>query len=246
MAFYRPPLIGQGRSKFTRRDPMASACSPTYSFSFVSRDRRWMRSVFHLALAIACVLAFCQASYAQSTFGTVLGTVKDPSGSLVPGANVELTNAGTNAVRSTTTRTDGGYEFVNVDAGMYKVKVEAPGFQPTESQTFILDARATVRSDIDMKVASQVTTVNVEAVSIVQTDASNVSETKGSLELTNLPVAITTKSQGSTSAYSTLGAQPGVQFDSSNNIIVAGATPSQISLTVDGISSVGPGSLGAL
>ena len=69
---------------------------------------------------------------------------------------------------------------------------------------------------------------------------------KGSLELTDLPVAISTRSSGSTSAYSTLGAQPGVQFDSNNNIEVAGAGPSQLSFSIDGISSVGPGTLGAL
>ncbi len=75
-----------------------------------------------------------------------------------------------------------------------------------------------MRIDIDLKVASQATSVTVEAVAIVQTDASNVSETKGSLELTNLPVAIATRSSGSTSAYSTLTAQPGVQIDNNNNI----------------------------
>ena len=100
---------------------MASACSPTYSFSFVPRDRRWMRSVFHLALAIAGVLAFCQASYAQSTFGTVLGTVKDPSGSAVPKASVELLNVGTNAARTATTSDTGAYQFVNVDQGTYQL-----------------------------------------------------------------------------------------------------------------------------
>src|SRR5262249_33432015 len=49
----------------------------------------------------------------------------------------------------------------------------------------------------------------------------------------------------STSAFDTLTAQPGVQTDGAN-IIVAGALPSQLSLTIDGISSVGPGALGAL
>ena len=42
----------------------------------------------HLTLAVCCVLAFCCAGYAQSTFGTVLGTVKDPSGSVIPRAAV--------------------------------------------------------------------------------------------------------------------------------------------------------------
>jgi hypothetical protein len=210
------------------------------------RDRRWLRSVLRLALAFVFVLGFCEVSYGQSTFGTVLGTVKDPSGGAIPGAKVNLINTGTNAFRSTLTNSDGLYQFVNTEVGNYELTVEAPGFQVTEYAPFNLQARATVRLDIDLRVASQVTKVEVEAVSIVQTDVSNVSETKGSAELIDLPVAIATRSSGSTSAYSTLTAQPGVQTDSSNNLMVAGAGPSQLSMSIDGISSVGPGSLGAL
>jgi len=205
-----------------------------------------MRLVCHLAVAVFCVLAFCQASYAQSTFGRVLGTVKDPSGSLIPMATVELMNTGTNAVRTAVTNTNGEYEFVNTEIGNYKLTVTAAGFQKTEYQAFDLAARATVRIDIDLRVASQAESVTVEAVAVVQTDSSNIAETKGSLELTDLPVAIGTRSAGSTSAFSTLTAQPGVQIDSNNNIEVAGAMPSQLSFTIDGVSSVGPGTLGAL
>ena len=114
---------------------MASTCTTTYSFSAGARDCRWKRSTFYLTLAIVCVLAFCQATYAQSTFGTVLGTVKDPSGSLVPMAAVHLTNAGTGSERSTITKADGAYEFVSVDAGRYKITIEAAGFQITELRT---------------------------------------------------------------------------------------------------------------
>jgi hypothetical protein len=225
---------------------MSFACTPTYSVSFVSRDRRWMRLAFNLALTVSCVLAFCQASYAQSTFGTVLGTIKDPSGSFVPMATVELMNTGTSAVRSTVTNANGGYEFVNTEIGNYKLTVTAAGFQRTEYQAFDVAARDTKRIDIDLKVATQAESVTVEAVAVVQTDASNIAESKGSLELTNLPVAIATRSSGSTSAYSTLTAQPGVQIDNENNIAVSGATQSQLSFSIDGVSTVGPGQMGAL
>jgi len=229
---------------------MSATRSLTNSAFFVSpscsRDRRWMRRVCQLSLAVWCVLAFCSVSYGQSTFGTVLGTVKDPSGSLIPMAKVDLVNTGTNAAHSTVTNTNGAYEFVNVEIGNYKLTVDAAGFQKTEYQAFDVAARATVRVDIDLKVASQTTSVTVEAVAVVQTDASNIAETKGSLELTDLPVAIGTRSAGSTSAFSTLTDQPGVQIDSNNNIEVAGAGPSQLSFSIDGISSVGPGTLGAL
>ena len=94
-----------------------------------------------------------------------------------------------------------------------------------------------------LQVASEATTVQVEAVATIQTEVSNVAETKGSVELTDLPVAIGTRASGSTSAFSTLTAQPGVQIDNSNNISVAGAGPSQLSMSVDGISTIGPGTL---
>jgi Carboxypeptidase regulatory-like domain len=205
-----------------------------------------MRVVFHLTLLMSCALAFCRVGYSQSTFGRIVGAVKDPSGSVVGMAKVTLMNTGTNSESSTVTDSNGGYEFVNVEIGNYRLTVEAPGFQKTEYQAFNLAARDTKRIDISLMVATQAESVTVEAVAVVQTDASNIAETKGSLELTNLPVAIGTRSSGSTSAYSTLTAQPGVQIDNENNIAVSGATQSQLSFSIDGISSVGPGTLGAL
>src|SRR5580658_4952771 len=236
----------QHRSKFTRRDPMFSRNSFTQLASLASIQRAWQRCVFCLTIATACILLFSQASYGQSTFGTVLGTVKDPSGSLIPMATVSLMNTGTNAEKKTITNSNGAYEFVNVEIGNYKLTVDAAGFQKTEYQAFDLQAREVKHIDIPLNVASQATSVTVEAVAIVQTDTSNIAETKGSLELTDLPVAIATRSSGSTSAYATLTAQPGVQIDNANSIQVAGAGPSQLSITIDGISTGGPGTLGAL
>src|ERR1700688_2306103 len=184
------PLIWQDRSNFRRRDLMSSACSLTYSVSSAFHDCRWMRTAFHLALAIFCLLALGHATYGQSTFGTVLGTVKDPSGSTIAKAKMELLNTGTNAVRSTESSANGAYQFNNIDVGTYKLTAEAPGFQKTEYQAFDLNSRESKHVDIDLKIASQAATITVEAIAIVQTDASNVSESKGALELTDLPVAI--------------------------------------------------------
>jgi Carboxypeptidase regulatory-like domain len=225
----------------------------SFAFSPAHVGHRFIRPVLHLMLAMFGVLAFSGTSFAQSTFGTILGTVRDPSGGIVPMATVTLMNTGTNAERSTVSDSSGGYQFVNVEVGNYKLSAEAPGFQKAEYKAFDLTAKQTERVDIDLKVASQATSVTVEAVAVTQVDTSNIAETKGSQQLTDLPVAIGTRSSGSTSAYSTLTAQPGVQIDNSTTngngegaITVAGAGPSQLSVNVDGISSVGPGSLGAL
>ena len=218
----------------------------THSVAEILRELGRSRKMSHLVVSTICTFALSTAIYGQSTFGEVLGTVKDPSGSLVPRAEVQIVNTGTGSSRSTLTNANGDYQFVNVDVGKYKVTIQATGFHTSEFDAFDLSARETKRLDISLQVATQATTVNVEAASIVQTDVSNVAETKGSKELIDLPVAITTRSNGSTSAFSTLSAQPGVQTDTSGNISVAGTTPGQISVSIDGISSVGPGTIGAL
>jgi hypothetical protein len=212
----------------------------------ISIGRGWRYNTLRLVLCAICMTAFAAPAYCQSTFGTVLGTVKDGSGAVVPKAATELTNTGTGTIHSALTDSNGNYEFVNIDVGSYKVTIAAVGFQKSTFDAFELSARETKRLDVALQVASQAVTVNVEGGSVVQTDVSNVAETKGSTELIDLPVALTTRANGSTSAFSTLTAQPGVQADTNGNISVAGTTPGQISVSIDGISSVGPGTIGAL
>jgi hypothetical protein len=200
-----------------------------------------LRKNFHLLFLAFCVAACANA---QSTSGTVLGTVKDASGAVVSGATVKLINTGTNAARATTAGDSGAFQFSNLDAGSYQLGITAVGFEEIRFTPFDLGARETKRVDAELKVATQTTTVEVEATvgAALQTDTSNIAETKGSRELVDLPVAITTRAQGSTSAMSTLTAQPGVQTDSNNNISVAGTLPAQLSISIDGISTMGPGS----
>jgi hypothetical protein len=206
------------------------------AFRKARRTRRWV------SLALLSLVG-TSALLAQSTTGTVVGTVKDPQGAAVTGAVVNLTNTGTNAKHSTMTSDSGGYQFVNLEVGSYQLTVDAPGFRKAEFMAFDLGGRETKRVDAQVEIASQITTVNVESsAAVVESDTSSIAETKGSRELVDLPVAITTRSQGSTSAMSTLTAQPGVQTDTNGNISVAGTLPSQLSMSIDGISSMGTGS----
>ena len=69
-----------------------------------------------LSLA-AALLGFCLPGTAQSTYGTILGNVKDASGAAIKGAKVRLTQTAENATRETETNTEGGYEFTNSEAG---------------------------------------------------------------------------------------------------------------------------------
>ncbi len=211
------------------------------SISSASSGRHW-GVFFGVLIVLFVILGSLCSVRGQSTTGTILGTVRDPSGRAVPTVSVQLQNKGTDAVRSALTNDGGDFRFADVDAGSYVVIVEAPGFQREEFAQFELLARETRRLDATLKLATQAQTVNVESSAgpAVQTDTSNIAETKTGRELVDLPVAIATRANGSTSPISTLTTQPGVQTDNQGNISVTGLNPSQLALSIDGISVVGP------
>src|SRR5690348_13745611 len=76
----------------------ASKSLPNKNRRIGARNVKFQRRF--LSDSLLLILISCGAAYGQSTFGTILGTVRDPSGSIVPAAKVDLVNTGTNAVRS--------------------------------------------------------------------------------------------------------------------------------------------------
>src|SRR5262249_441652 len=66
--------------------------------------------------------------HAQLTRGTILGTIQDPSGSVVPNATVKVVNKSTGVERSTTSNEAGVYRFPGIDPGTYDVSFTAPAF----------------------------------------------------------------------------------------------------------------------
>src|SRR5579863_1068252 len=110
-----------------------------------------MRPLMHRYL-LCLVLAFSPiVIHAQSTFGTILGTVKDNSGAIVPKATVKLTDTDENTSRETTANGNGDYEFVNTKAGHYKLNVTSQGFEAYEASGLLLVARQTLRLDVNLQ-----------------------------------------------------------------------------------------------
>ena len=193
-----------------------------------------------MAIVLLTVLACAGIVFAQSTFGTFVGSVHDPSGAVVADCVVTLTNVGTAAQRSAVTDKDGNYSLVNLEPGTYQIVLQAQGFAPATLKNLQLLARETVRADASLTVAGQVQTVDVSAsnLAVITTEVSNIAETKSGRELVDLPVAIGSRALGSTSAISTLTTQAGVQTDNAGALSVAGTKPSQLSITIDGISTM--------
>jgi len=202
---------------------------------------RWLRrepGIFWPLVMLAIMLA--STAMGQSTFGSFVGTVHDASGAVVADCVITIENLGTSASRSTLSDKDGNYVLINIDPGMYKITMQAPGFQPSISDNLNLLSRQTVRIDGTLGVAQQVETVNVSASTeaVITTEVSSIAETKTGRELLDLPVAIGSRALGSTSPISTLTTQAGVQTDNAGAISVAGSKPSMLSVTIDGISTM--------
>ena len=94
----------------------------------MEQARSFVRLLKSLALG-AMLFLVPQPTFAQVDTGAILGTLKDQSGAVVPGAKVTLTNEGTSLSISTTTGPDGGYTFTPVKIATYTVDAEFQGFQ---------------------------------------------------------------------------------------------------------------------
>ena len=199
------------------------------------------RCVPAVSFALCFLLLAGPAARAQSTFGEILGSVHDQSGAVLQGAQVTLTNTGTSATRTAVTDASGSYAFQNMDVGAYTLTITAPGFQTESLPAIALTARETRRMDATLKPGSESQTVVVmdDPSPVITTDVSNLAETKTGDELVELPVAIYSRSTGSTSPISTLTTEAGVQTDDTGNLAVDGTTAALLSVTIDGISSVG-------
>ena len=203
-------------------------------------SRRLLRQIFNVLL-ICLSMLIAPRLESQSTFGTILGTVHDATGAVIPGASVTLLNTGTSAQREATSDASGEFIFSNIDVGTYSVSIVVQGFEKFTQPDIVLTARESRRIEAKLKLGaeSQTMTVVAEQENVITTEVSNLAETKMGEELVNLPVAIYSRSAGSTSPISTLTTEAGVQTDDSGNLSVMGTTPALLSVTVDGISSVG-------
>src|SRR5579864_2275314 len=91
----------------------------------------FVRSALAGLLVLFAVVSAIPAAGQTSNTGTVLGTVTDPGGAVVPDATVELTNTATNETKTITTNSSGQYAFPNVAPGAYTLKFTKAGFAAT-------------------------------------------------------------------------------------------------------------------
>jgi len=148
------------------------------------KQGRW-----RVILGTAFLLLGCMATaYAQQVFGSIFGTITDPSGSAVANATVTITdvNKGTKSV--VTTNESGNYTKGQLIPGTYKVVVEAPGFAKVESSPITVEVDNAAKFDAPLKVGDVSQQVEVNAAApLLQADRADVSQTFTSQQINELP-----------------------------------------------------------
>src|SRR5438874_1948487 len=124
------------------------------------RLRVWM-----LLIAAACaVWAIPPAAVAQSsTTGTVAGVVSDPSGAVIPKADVQLTNVDTNSADKQTSNDAGQFVFPSLAPGHYKITVKAPGFRTASVASLLVEVNKSISVPVNLEVGAGVEVVEVSA-----------------------------------------------------------------------------------
>jgi hypothetical protein len=192
---------------------------------------------FAVCVSIGLVgLALAVPAFPQSIFGTILGTVTDPSGAVVPNAVITITNQGENVSRTVTSNAQGDYFAFNMKAGVYTVSAKATGFKDMIVKDIRLEARQTVRTDLKLTMGSMEEKVTVVAeAELINTETQTISTNLTTTEVLSLPANY--RGAGTTSVYNLLAFLPGVTGDTDGNISVQGAGINQTEYSIDGIST---------
>lgn len=139
-------------------------------------------------LLFVAVLSMAGSTWAQYN-ANIQGTVTDPSGASVAHAKVMLENLATHISATTATDAEGGYRFLSLAPGSYKISVESAGFS-TSSTTVTLDANQNLNVPIAVKVGAATESVLVTAENpLVNTSETRNQQTLEAQELSALPLA---------------------------------------------------------
>jgi hypothetical protein len=122
---------------------------------------RLSKIIFSNLMPLAIVFIFSTGAAAQFETATVLGSVRDPNGASIEGAAVTLKNVATEITQTTTTDSNGDYQFASVKIGVYQVIVEANGFNKTLADKVEATINARQRVDLTLQVATATETVVV-------------------------------------------------------------------------------------
>ncbi len=144
---------------------------------------------FKIVLASVLVL-FTSLGFAQTSKGTIAGTVTDASGAVVPGANVVAKSKDNGATRAVTSGANGAYRIEAVEPGTYVITVKSQGYQTLSLNDLKVVGSVITPADLKLKVGGTTEVVTVEATNnSIETESGQISGNIGTTEIAQMPMA---------------------------------------------------------
>ena len=182
----------------------------------------------------------CGRMFAQAgATGTILGTVTDSTGAIVPNVKITVTNTATKVTFQTVTSSAGEYNAPALNPGTYTVSAEAKGFQKTVTTPFTLTVNQHVRIDLALKPGAVTETVDVTAQAVtLDTDTAELSNLVSQQQVEDLPLNGRNFMQlllVGAGAVTVGGEQGTMRQGQGNAISVNGGRPEGNNYTLDGL-----------
>ncbi len=189
-----------------------------------------MRSIL---ISASCLLLVAAALFAQSSRGTITGTVTDPAGAVIPGVTIEAKNRDTGTVYQAGSTATGNYTLAQLPTGTYQMSLSVPGFKQFVRTGIKVLVAQTLRIDIKLEVGDITETVTVSAdAPLLRTESGEMSYNITSETLGDLPIlgfATTIRDP-----FAVTQLIPGAFYRNRSDVRVAGAPTNTQALRVEG------------
>ncbi len=187
---------------------------------------------------VMCLIASLAPLGAQTTAGAIVGTVSDPSGAVIAGANITITNVDTNIAVKATTDTAGEYVVTPLAVGHYSVTVEATGFKRSIRNDITLNVQDRLRVDVKLEVGAVTDTVQVEAAApILETDTSYLGEVVEAQRIVDLPLNGRFFTRLAVLTAGTAPTPAGARDENTGGFSANGVRPYQNNFILDGVDN---------
>jgi hypothetical protein len=175
---------------------------------------------------------------AQTTTGSIVGTVTDATGAVVPRAAVTITNIDTGISTKTVTDTTGNYVATTLREGRYTVTVEATGFRRSEQTGITLNVQDRLGVNITLEVGQVTDTIEVNSTPpALQTDTSYLGQVVNSQNIVDLPLNGRFFTRLAVLTSGATPTAPGARDERTGGFSVNGVRPYQNSYLLDGIDN---------
>jgi len=185
-----------------------------------------MRSVFVAAGSLLGLLVFAALlAFGQGGTGTITGTVTDPTGLAVAGANVQARNTETGVIYSGASTAAGNYTVANLPVGSYELSVTVAGFKTYTHTNLTIAAAQTLKEDIPLEVGQTTESITVDAqASLLATETGDVTHNVTLEQMDDLPLlgigTVNSGTSGYRNPYNTLLTLPGVSDYATSGLFV--------------------------